>query len=339
MAKEIECIICKRSAKVIIENFDGYIKDSKYNIYYCCSCNTSFVWPHVVNNKIYDYIYYMPEIVPGYYRYALYAKEIKNKKNALDYLSRKEAMYYAVKEILHNYTKEIKILEVGSGLGYLTFAIANEGYNIRGLDISSDAVSEARKQFGDYFICEDVFKYAEENTALFDLVILTEVIEHVAEPINFCKELTKLLKAGGKIIVSTPNKSAHSLKEYWYTELPPVHLTWFSEESFIEISKQLNLNVSFFNFTSFNKRHLDMTKYKFAGNYFKRRKIIPTLNADGSVIHPRLENEFSLVKKMGMNFKKAIRFLADPLVILFLTDKKNSARNGNLCTILENKDS
>lgn len=337
MKEEVECIVCKKKAVLVIEDSDCYIKGGKFNIYFCQFCNTSFAWPHIVNNKIYDYIYSRPEIVPGYFRYALYAKTIKNKRNALDFLAGKEAMYYAVKKILHNYAKEIKILEVGSGLGYLTYAIAKEGYNIKGLDISLDAVNESRKQFGDYFICEDISKYAEDHSGQFDLVILTEVIEHVAEPIKFCNVLYWLLKPGGTIIISTPNKSAHSPKEYWYTELPPVHLTWFSEESFLEISKQLNLNISFFDFTSFNKRHLDMTKYTFAENYFKRRRIITTLNADGSVINPRLESEFSIVKKIKMNFKKAIRFLAHPLVIIFFTDKKNQARREVLCAILEKK--
>ncbi|MDQ2862337.1 MAG: class I SAM-dependent methyltransferase [Bacteroidota bacterium] len=336
MKKEKECIICKKKAQLVIENSDAYIKGEKYNIYYCQFCNTSFASPHTVNNTIYDYIYRQPEIVRGYNRYALYAEEIKHKKNALNYLAEKEGMYYAVKEILDNYKKEIKILEVGSGLGYLTFAIAKEGYNINGLDISLDAVNKARTRFGDYFICEDVFKYADEHPALFDLVILTEVIEHVPEPINFCKGLARLLKPGGRLIISTPNKSAHRLQEYWYTELPPVHLTWFSEDSFLEIARQMNLKASFFDFTVFNKNHLDVTKYKFAESYFRKRKITTTLNPDGTVIQPMSIISYTASQKVKIYFKKIMRSILDPIVIRFFTDKKNPARNGVLCAILQN---
>ena len=193
-----------------------------------------------------------------------------------------------------------KLENIGSrdtGLGYLTYAIASEGYNIKGLDISSDAIKEARHRFGDYFICEDVFKYADGQTETFDLVILTEVIEHVSEPVNFCKALTRLLNPGGKLFISTPNKSAFWKEEYWYTELPPVHLTWFSEESFREISKQTGLKISFFDFTEYNKSHLDMTKFKFARSYFKRRKIESPLNPDGSVINPVSMIKYTRFKK------------------------------------------
>lgn len=64
-------------------------------------------------------------------------------------------MYFAIKEILaRNNNKKAKILEVGSGLGYLTYAISQQGYNITGLDISHDAVKKAEKHFGKHFICQ-----------------------------------------------------------------------------------------------------------------------------------------------------------------------------------------
>lgn len=330
-----ECIICRKQAQKEIENFNGYIEGKTYDIYYCTFCNTSFAWPHIVDNLIYDYIYRDPEIIPGYFRYALYAKKIKSQKNALDYLADKEAMYYAVKKILHSCSKNIKILEVGAGLGYLTYAIAKEGYDIKGLDISSDAVEKARNQFGDYFICEDVFKYGNERPSFFDLVILTEVIEHVPNPINFCKGLSKLLTPGGKLIISTPNKSAHASDQYWYTELPPVHLTWFSEDSFREIGRQIDFDVTFFDFTDFNKNHFDITNYKYATSYFKKRKIITTLKADGNPVHPILNTGSNILLKIKTLFKKTVRFILDPLVIRFLMDKKNSARNGVLCALLQ----
>ena len=312
--EEVKCIICNKSAEIAIENFNGYKEGEGFNIYYCSYCNTSFIWPHVVDNKIYDYIYSQTDSVPGYNRYALYASEIKSKKNALDYLADKEAMYFAVKEILSQTNdKTIKILEVGSGLGYLTYAITQEGYDITGIDISNNAVKSAESKFGNHFICQDVYEYALDMAGKFDIVILTEVIEHVPDPDSFCNTLISLLKPQGKLIITTPNKSAHSQQEYWYTELPPVHLTWFSEKSFKIISEQKNLSISFFDFTSFNKNNLDITKFKYYDSYKKRNKIIPTLNNKGEVLKPKVLIADNTIGK----FKTSLKFFLNGLLIPF----------------------
>lgn len=337
MLEKTPCIICKKDAKIILENFNGYIEEEKYNIYYCSSCNLSFVWPQEVDNKIYDFIYSQADFVPGYNRYAMYALEIKSKKNALKYLAGKEAMYFAVKDILkQDNDKSERILEVGSGLGYLTYAISREGYNVTGLDISADAVKKAQASFGNYYICGDIYQYALENPEKFDVVLLTEVIEHVPDPAAFSDTLMSLLKPGGKLIISTPNKSAYPSHEYWNTELPPVHLTWLSEDSFKVISQQKGFSVSFFDFTDFNKKHFDFTKYKYYENYNKRHKRVPTLNLKGEVLEPRnlmVNNSFL---RLVVKLKKWLKSLIERMVMLSpLTNKSHLERNLILCVILK----
>lgn len=333
--KETKCIVCNESAKVGLENFNGYSEGERFDIYYCSSCNTSFAWPHAVDNKIYDIIYSKPEIVPGYNRYALYSKEIISKKNALDYLADKEPMYYAVREILGTTNKNAKILEVGSGLGYLTYAITKKGYDITGLDISVDAVKRAKNQFGAHYVCGDVYKYALDNPATFDVVILTEVIEHLPDPVNFCNSLISLLKPGGKLIITTPNKSAYPQQEYWNTELPPVHLTWFSEESFKTISKQKNLDLLFFDFTRFNNKHLDIPGFRYYEWYMKRHKRVPTLSKDGKVLQPKTLIDDTLIEKIKTDLKRIVRSIVEPLLISAFTKKKNQHRSSILCVIFQ----
>ena len=337
MTKEPECIVCKKPAGVVYRDFNGYVLGEVFNIYYCDGCDTSFVWPQLVDDRIYDKIYSQSAIVPGYNRYELYARSITEKGNPLEYLSEKEPMYFAVNQILkHASEKGIKILEVGSGLGYLTYAIAQRGYDITGLDISADAVNKAEKRFGKKYVCEDVYKYALENSQKFQLIILTEVIEHVPDPYLFCKSLLELLKPGGKLIISTPNKSAFPQQEYWNTELPPVHLAWFSEKSFIALSERLGLSYSFFDLSEFNKKHFDFTKYRFYENYNKRHQRIPTLNKNGEVLEPKsliAENAF---KKIQKNIKAFIKSLLERIIISSpFVDKKNMDRSAFLCVILE----
>lgn len=46
----------------------------------------------------------------------------------------------------------------------------------------------------------------------FDVIVAGEIIEHVDEPFNFLKDCIRVLKPGGKIIITTPN--IHAL--YWF---------------------------------------------------------------------------------------------------------------------------
>ncbi len=335
MPEEIKCIICDHHVTIKLKNIEGYQEGETFTIYHCPYCDTSFAWPHIINEDIYDNIYSQANIIPGYSRYAVYANEIISKKNPLGYLANKEAVYFSIREILeNNVAKEAQILEVGSGLGYLTYAIRERGFNIVGLDISSDAVEQAKKKFGDYFICEDIFQYVKNNEGRFDTIILTEVIEHISNPTGFCDTLLKLLKNGGQLIITTPNKSSFSSEEIWETELPPVHLTWFSETSFKILAEQKRLSILFFDFSRFNKTHIDITRFLFYDQFYKIKKREAVLNFDGKVRTPVVTNSSKgLLSMIKANFKKLLK----PFIISFLTHKKNISRNNVLCVMLGKK--
>ena len=332
MPEQIKCIICNQLAGITLDNLEGYQQGEYFKIYNCKNCDTSFAWPHIINEKIYDDIYSQASITPGYSRYAGYATEIISQKDPLDYLANKEGVYFSIKEILENNTeKKIQILEVGSGLGYLTYAIRKKGYNIVGLDISFDAVEQAKKKFGDYYICEDIYKYGKNNVGKFDVIILTEVIEHISNPGGFCDTLLTLLKNGGQLIITTPNKSSFSPGEIWETELPPVHLTWFSETSFKILAEQKRLSISFFDFSKFNKNHIDVTRFIFYDRFYKIKKRESVLDINGKVIFPVMANGNTGI--LGV-FKVACKKFFKPFFIRFLSHKRDISRNNALCVIM-----
>lgn len=336
MSEEIRCIICDHSVNIKFQNITGYQEGETFAIYHCPSCDTSFAWPRKINEEIYDHIYRQVNLVPGYNRYIKYADEINNKENALAYLANEEATYFGIKEVLkETKDKTAKLLEVGSGLGYLTYAISREGYDITGLDVSLDAVKKAEQRFGNHYVCQDVYQYATHNSGKFDMVILTEVIEHIPDPKGFCNALTNLLKAGGQLVITTPNKSAFSSEKFWETELPPVHLTWFSETTFKTIAQQEDLALSFFDFTNFNRKHIDVSRFIFYNQFYKIKKRVHVLDQDGKVITPAPLRE---VKGTKEKFKSILKKFLKPFFTRVLTHKKNMNRNNVLCVILKKKE-
>jgi SAM-dependent methyltransferase len=252
--KAIECFLCGKKALLIAQNYPGYQEPDTFSIYNCSYCNTQFSYPKVQTKHIYEIIYKKAETVPWYNRYYRYKNQVKTTDTPLQYLAGTEEAYWVINETLkHDLDKKetLKILECGCGMGYLTYSLFKEGFNVTGLDISQNAINEAIKNFGNVYICADIFEYAKIHKEEYDRIILTQVIEHVEEPIEWLKTLLIMLKKGGKIILTTENKTIYPKNTIWQSDLPPVHLWWFSEKSFEYIANKIDAYVYFTDFSKY----------------------------------------------------------------------------------------
>lgn len=207
--------------------------------------------------SIYNTIYHNIENIRGYNRYFHYSNQVLKEKDPLEYLANSEDIYWSIKKFLESKNdKNLKILEVGCGFGYLTYAISKKGYNIKGMDISQVAIEEATKRYGDLFFCADLIEYAKEADPSYDVIIFTELIEHIQDIKSFLKAASNLLKPGGCLVMTTPNKTPYPNDVLWETEPPPIHLWWFSEDSIKLMGKMFNYRVSFIDFTAYNRQEL-----------------------------------------------------------------------------------
>jgi len=103
------------------------------------------------------------------------------------------------------------ILDIGIGPNPLTdIELSTRGYSIIGMDISYPFIMAARK-----ILNQDGLRIplaVSEATDLpfsegvFDLCLCSEVIEHLEEPAILLKEINRVLKRGGKLILTTPNR-------------------------------------------------------------------------------------------------------------------------------------
>jgi 2-polyprenyl-3-methyl-5-hydroxy-6-metoxy-1,4-benzoquinol methylase len=310
--KKMNCLLCgSKTAKLLEEKYPGYQEPETFHIYYCSSCNTSFSLPRVDTRYIYERIYQNADKVLGYDRYWKYMNTVKRKSDPLRYLMKSEEMYWAVGNALSKITKpkeELKIIEVGCGLGYLTYALTKAGYNTTGLDISQNAIDEAIKNFGNNYVCDNVTDYAVKHEKSYDIVILTEVIEHIEAPVDFLQFLVCLLKEKGQILLTTPNKTIYSTGIVWNTDLPPIHLWWFSEDSMRYIAGKINAEVHFINFSSYYKRKYGCCIINGQKNI---QEIKHVFNSEGIVISKR---------------KKGRSFIIIPSFLKRLYSKLNSNR-------------
>lgn len=116
-------------------------------------------------------------------------------------------------DILGKYLSEKrKILDIGCGTGTVSFYIAAKGISVTGIDISANAITIAKvnsKFLGvssktKYFI---KFFPQDKIRGKFDLIICSEVLEHLKEDKFAVKEMYSLLKENGILILSTPSSN------------------------------------------------------------------------------------------------------------------------------------
>ncbi|XP_070788935.1 ubiquinone biosynthesis O-methyltransferase, mitochondrial [Pituophis catenifer annectens] len=109
----------------------------------------------------------------------------------------------------------MKILDVGCGGGLLTEPLARLGASVTGIDPLEDNIrtAELHKSYDpvltkriQYRACtlEDI---VEEGSEKFDIVVASEVVEHVADVEKFIKCFGKVLKPEGSLFITTLNKT------------------------------------------------------------------------------------------------------------------------------------
>lgn len=130
-------------------------------------------------------------------------------------ISNKNFTYRLHIEVINKYLHmpHQNILDIGCGTGTLTFFLAQKGHKITGIDISQNAIDLCKKNAKEIGLNNIRFSQAEfPNISLvkntFDMIIFTEVIEHIKDDNLAIRRIADLLKPGGILILSTPSVSA-----------------------------------------------------------------------------------------------------------------------------------
>lgn len=97
------------------------------------------------------------------------------------------------------------VLDVGCGDGQTSGAwLAANGRKYRGVDVSSNAVAEARRAGLDAIAIQDA-SLLPFQSATFDAVVCIEVLEHLFDPAAALAEMCRVLKPGAVFIATVPN--------------------------------------------------------------------------------------------------------------------------------------
>jgi 2-polyprenyl-3-methyl-5-hydroxy-6-metoxy-1,4-benzoquinol methylase len=189
----------------------------EYSLYHCEICDAMFWIPMKgIEGEIYD---------------------TYNVAAALTYLNLR-AIPWAHKRFLDDLPqKGGNLLEIGCSSGDFLQKARDAGYSVTGIDNSAQTASFTQHHHG----LKDIFPFTvQELLSLkpdekYDVIAFFQVLEHIDDIPDFINCIKKLLKPGGVIAVSVPNrdrwriKSERFFRESW--DLPPCHLTRWNATS------------------------------------------------------------------------------------------------------------
>ena len=141
------------------------------------------------------------------------------------------------------------VLDVACGEGYGAAMVAEAADKVVGVDLSADAIRNAKNNYGHHANLQFVTASCEclpFSDASFDFAISFETIEHIETQKEFISELTRVLRPDGVLILSSPNKRLYSdahdyhnefhVRELYRNELEDLlhvsfpHISWLGQK-------------------------------------------------------------------------------------------------------------
>ena len=135
------------------------------------------------------------------------------------------------------YVNGKRVLDAACGEGYGSRLMMDWGAaEVTGVDISEDGIAKAKAIFEEKnlrFLVHAVDKLPFPNNS-FDTVISLETIEHLDQPEDFLREITRVLKPGGTVVLSCPNDAYYARMDENYNN--PYHKKRYSFREFQDMT-------------------------------------------------------------------------------------------------------
>jgi 2-polyprenyl-3-methyl-5-hydroxy-6-metoxy-1,4-benzoquinol methylase len=197
-----------------------------------------------------------------------------------------------------------KILDVGTGFGYL-LEVANElGFDCHGIDISGKAVEMSSRKFSGKIVKGNLIS-ADYPNGYFDVVSMVDVLEHIADPRETIAEAQRILKPGGLLFIISPNSSSITRLlsgKNWF-QYKYEHILFFNKKSLKFLLEKYSFELLEF---KLNRKRFNLAYYE---AYFRKYSFFG------------LEMILSLFFPLLPNFAKK-KYFSNPLTGEFLAIAK-----------------
>ena len=138
-----------------------------------------------------------------------------------------------------------RLLDVGCGHGVAAAMLAQQGWEVHGLDLSESAVANARVLLGDRVKVGDLMTVKYDRGA-FDLVLMSHSLEHMYQLSEVLAEAKRVLHDHGCIVIAVPNAAGLEAKlfgRWWVNWDPPRHLHHFTKVTLSRLLQRAGFSI------------------------------------------------------------------------------------------------
>jgi SAM-dependent methyltransferase len=133
-----------------------------------------------------------------------------------------------------------RILDAASGAGFGLWLLERTGACAVGVDYAANALSDVRRRQPLARVVRADATRLPFHSEAFDLVVSFETIEHVADACALVHGIRRVLKPGGYLVLSTPNRDfgppgLHARNPFHVREFTPDDLRFLLSEAFREV--------------------------------------------------------------------------------------------------------
>ena len=222
------CPLCKSENRCL-----AYPKFTTYKVACCRDCGFYYLYPRLTETAMLNL--YAED---GYFEGA--------EQGYSSYSDQEAALRSTFRRLLQNLRQNKltggKLLEIGCGYGYLLDE-AIDLFELRvGTDFSATAVQQAKSR-ADVVYCGGIERVPIESK--FDLIIATQVIEHVYQPKLLLEKITKYLQPKGIVVIATPDMGSfwrYLMGHKWSSFKLPEHVLYFDRRSLSQLMTEVGIS-------------------------------------------------------------------------------------------------
>ncbi len=134
---------------------------------------------------------------------------------------------------IHRYKRSGNILDVGCATGFFLEAASMLGFKPFGVEFSDYSAKVAQSKFGNDAIFEGTLEECQFPDGSFDVIAMSDLLEHVRNPHDVLEKTRRLLKDDGIVMVMTPDTGSltHRIMQGKWVHYKIEHLFYFNKES------------------------------------------------------------------------------------------------------------
>lgn len=178
-----------------------------------------------------------------------------------------------------------KILEIGAASGDFLSMLKNRGYEVYGVELSKRASVRAKENYGIDLFC-GILNDAHFVSGFFDYVVMYHVLEHIPNPKEILREIHRILKPGGILLIEIPDPKSFDAKMSRRLLLSildcPHHIYAFPQKFLKNIAVQYGFSI-LFSENSFSFLMADILN--------KTKKIIREIFGKNKILTKKIQSE------------------------------------------------